>query len=113
MEHHGNILNASVIMFPWLPKHQDFQKPFPKAASQLNKTHAVTDLRLTALNGVQLESKKIGKAFIPLQLLLYGMNQVPLSDIPLSLLCSESAGKRESGKSLGKVRPAYLGLFST
>lgn len=33
--------------------------------------------------------------------------------LPLSLLCSESAGKRQSGKSFGKVRPAYFGLFST
>lgn len=37
----------------------------------------------------------------------------PSLNIPLSLLCSESAGNRESGKSLGKVRPAYLGRFST
>lgn len=68
-EHHRNILSASVIMFPWLPKHQDLQNPFPKPASQLNKTHAVTGLQETALNGVQLERTKIGKAFIPLQVL--------------------------------------------
>lgn len=62
MEHHENILNASVIIFPWLPKYWHLQKSFPKLASQLNKTRAVTGLQLTALNGVQLERRKTGKA---------------------------------------------------
>lgn len=112
MEHHGNVLNASVIMFPWLPKHQDLQKSFPKPASQLNKTHGVTGLQLTALNGVQLERRKIGKALHCTAAVAHEPRPF-VTDIPLSLLCSESAGKRESGNSLGKVRPAYLGLFST
>lgn len=39
-EDHGDMLNTSVIMYVPLAA----QKSFPKAASQLNKTHAVISL---------------------------------------------------------------------
>lgn len=109
IKHHGNIFNAPVILFPWLPKHQDLQKPFPKPASQLNKTLAVTGLQLTAWNGVQLERTKIGKAFLPLQLL--HMNHVRHTfEFVVFRVCWEERVWKKFGESEASILGSVLNV---